>query len=130
MAELRQDVNTQHGLVGSPAPLRVLHKGQVGIANEFAQRRDRPQLLALLLRVIAENGPGQHRFRLAASLRNRQHARRADLELALTPALVAIALIERFAAGGSDFEEESGEGGVEIIDAPSTGRANATPDQR
>ena len=51
-------------------------------------------------------------------------------ELALTPAFVAIALIERFAAGGSHFEEEPGECGVEIIDAASTGRANATPDQR
>src|SRR3984885_6956841 len=127
MAELRQDVNTQHGLVGSPAPLRVLHEGQVGVANEFAQRRYRPQLLALLLRIIAENGFGQHLFRLAAGLRNRQHARRADLELALAPALVAIALIERFAAGGSHFEEEPRKCAVEIIDAARAGRANAAP---
>src|SRR5580704_16635446 len=128
MTELRHDVNTQHGLVGSPASLRVLDERQVRVANEFGQRRYRPQLLALLLRIVAENGSCQYRFGFAARLRNRQHARRADLELALTPALIAIALIERFPAGGSHFEEEPGKCGVEIIDAASTGRTNPTPD--
>ena len=37
MAELRQDMDAQHGLVGAPAPLRVLHEGQIGVANEFGQ---------------------------------------------------------------------------------------------
>ena len=107
-----------------------LTKGRYESRTNSAQRRYRPQLLALPLRIVAENGSGQYRFGFAAGLRNRQYARRADLELALTPALVAITLIEGLAAGGSHFEEEPGKCGVEIIDAASTGRANATPDQR
>jgi len=125
-AEGGENVQPQHRLVGAPAALVALDVRQIAVAHELAQGRGLAQRAALLLGVFADQRLREDEPRLAPRLVEGEDLGGAELELAFAAAGIGVALVERLAARGADFQHESTLIGVEEIDlrtARRTGRS-------
>jgi hypothetical protein len=129
-AQLGQDVDAKHRLIGLPTVLVSAHVRQIALGHEILELWHRAHFAALLLRVGPEQCLGYNLPRLATRLLDGNDVGRPDLVLPLAPAFVRIALIVRLAAGLADFEQEAALACVEEVGLLATGKALGLPDER